>query len=414
MKKVWNTLRSMRFGILLLILVAACSLAGSLIPQGREMSWYAENYPSFHPVLMLLQLNDVFKSWYFLVLVGLLALNLTLCSVVRGMKVLRGGKTLLEEAARRPNGAALTAEERAKLEKHLEESGCRVEEIGGARVYSKRLIGRLGSFVTHLAILLTLIFGAAGLWLPQVTDRDCMPGESVRLQDGSEFAVLSFRTSDENGRLDYASRIAVVLPDGRSRSGEISVNHPLSCGPYKVYQQTYGTAGTVTVTNLATGGGDDFLLPDPAFLTLDGVNGLWVLAVYPDYYYTPQGVLTPTGAANGEYPNPVYLLQRSEDGENTQAVAFPGDEIELGGLSFRFKAPEKYPGLRIKYTPPAVNALLFASFALMILGLVLTFFLQPVLVRVDGEGYAVCGPKPEGTRLELRALLEEKEREDQA
>ena len=413
MKKVWRILRSMRFGIFLLILVAACSLAGSLIPQGREMSWYVENYPSFHPALMLLRLNDVFKSWYFLVLVVLLALNLTLCSVVRGASVLRGGRLFLEEAARRPNEAALTAEELGKLERRLEESGCRVEEIGGARVYSKRLIGRCGSFVTHLAILLTLIFGAAGLWLPQVTDRDCMPGESVRLQDGSEFAVLSFRTADESGRLDYASRIAVVLPDGRSRSGEISVNHPLSCGPYKVYQQSYGTAGSVTVTNLATGGSDVFLLPDPAFLTLDGLNGLWVLAVFPDYYYTPQGSLVPTGAANGEYPNPVYLLQRSEDGANTQAVAFPGDEIELGGLAFRFNAPEKYPGLRIKYTPPAVNALLFAAFALMILGLILTFFAQPVLVKVDGEGYAVCGPKPEGVRLELRALLEEEKKEDE-
>ncbi len=412
MKKVWNTLRSMRFGILLLVLIGLCSVAGSLIPQGREMSWYVENYPRFHPVLMTLQLYGVFKSWYFLVLTALLCLNLTLCSVVRIASVVRGGRTLLPDAAKLPDAVKLSPEGVKKLEEHLSAAGCRSEELGSARVYGKNPIGRYGSFLTHLAILLTVLFGAAGLYLPQVVDRDCLPGESIRLSDGAEFAVRSFRTTDESGKLDYASELVIVLPDGRSRLGEISVNHPMSLGPYKVYQQTYGTAGSVTVTNLATGGSDDFLLPDPAFLTLDNHNGLWVLAVYPDYYYTPDGVLTPTGAANGEYPNPVYLLQRSEDDVNTQEIAFPGTVIELGGLSYRFNAPERYPGLRIKYTPPIVNTLLFAAFALMIAGLFVTFFLQPVLVKVDDEGYTVGGPKPEGMRLELKELLSGYEREE--
>ena len=412
MKKVWNYLRSMRFGILLLVLIGLCSVAGSLIPQGREMSWYVENYPSFHPALMLLQLYGVFKSWYFLVLMALLCLNLTLCSVLRITSVVRTGRTLLSDAARLPDAVELTAEGVRKLEEHLASTGCRRSGQGSARVYSRHLVGRYGSFLTHLAILLTVLFGAAGLYLPQVVDRDCLPGESVRLTDGANFAVSAFRSNDENGRLDYASDLTITLPDGRSRSGEISVNHPMSLGPYKVYQQTYGTAGSVTVTNLATGGSDDFLLPDPAFLTLDNVNGLWVLAVYPDYYLTPEGVITPTGSASGDYPNPVYLLQRSEDGIDTQEVAFPGTVIEVGGLAFRFNAPEHYPGLRIKYTPAIINTLLFAAFALMIAGLFVTFFLQPVLVKVDDEGYTVCGPKPEGMRLELKELLGGYEREE--
>ena len=86
--------------------------------------------------------------------------------------------------------------------------------------------------------------------------------------------------------------------------------------------------------------------------------------------------------------------------------------IELGGLSYRFNDPAQYPGLRIKYTPPLVNTLLFASFALMILGLYITFFMQPVLIKVDGVGYAVGGPKPEGTRIELKEFLKGYEREE--
>jgi len=421
MKKIWNYLRSMRFGILLLILIALCSLIGSLIPQGEEIAFYAERYPGMHPVLLVLQLHHIFQTWYFLLLAALLALNLTLCSVLRIFSVVKTGKSLLADTARLPDTVRLTEEGVRRLEQHLQTRGCRKSEIGGVRVYCRNRIGRYGSFLTHLALLLTLIFATAGLYLPRTVDQNCMPGESVSLNDGLRasgapvlVAVDSFRMTDTSGRLDYASRIRVTLPDGRSREGEISVNHPLSFGAYKIYQQSYGTAGSVTVTNLQTGGSDRFLLPDPAFLTLDGVNGLWILGVYPDYSLSADGVLVPKSSSGGAWPNPVYLLQRAENGEATQAVAFPGDTMELGGLGYRFDAPEMYPGLRVKYTPPAVNALLFASFALLVAALFITFFLQPVLVKADDEGYAVGGPKPEGMRIELRTLLSGYEKEGES
>ena len=51
------------------------------------------------------------------------------------------------------------------------------------------------------------------------------------------------------------------------------------------------------------------------------------------------------------------------------------------------------------------NALLIASFMLMIAGLYVTFFCEPVLVKADAEGYAVGGPRPERLRIELEELL---------
>ena len=83
MKKLSRYLQSMRFGLLLLGLIAACSVIGTVIPQGREISWYAQTYKSYHGIMLLLKLNDVFHSWYFQSLLALLGLNLTLCSVLR-------------------------------------------------------------------------------------------------------------------------------------------------------------------------------------------------------------------------------------------------------------------------------------------------------------------------------------------
>ena len=65
----------------------------------------------------------------------------------------------------------------------------------------------------------------------------------------------------------------------------------------------------------------------------------------------------------------------------------------------------------VKHVSTAVNGLLIAAFTLMILGLYITFFLEPVLVRTDAAGYAVLGPKPERMRIELGAEFKQYERE---
>ena len=50
---------------------------------------------------------------------------------------------------------------------------------------------------------------------------------------------------------------------------------------------------------------------------------------------------------------------------------------------------------------------MIAAFAVLTVGLYITFFMQPVLVKVTEEGYTVAGTKPEGTRVELEQALEE-------
>ena len=186
----------------------------------------------------------------------------------------------------------------------------------------------------------------------------------------------------------------------------------MSFGPYKVYQQSYGTAGSVTVTNLSNGGSDTFFLTELSFLSLDNVNGVWFVALFPDHITDPEGNLVPVDTGDHSYPAPVYYVQTVEGESKTLRLLLPGEVVEIAPLRFTFNDPVSYPGLRIKHTPQLVNALLIACFALMVAGLFLIFFLPPVLVKVDGEGYAVGGPKPEGIRLELQALLQEYIKED--
>lgn len=413
-KKLVNFLRSMTFGMILLGLILLCSFPGSVIAQGNTPDWYVQAYPDWHGWILRLGLDDVFGSWYFITLLALLCLNLTLCSLIRIRSVVKASRNAAGAAAFRKTQVFLTGEGVANLHQLLAERRYKKEAFGDTTVYSKNAIGWYGSFITHLAILLTVLFGAAALYLPKVTDQTCMPGSYLAMEDGTSIAVESFRIENEEGKLDYASIIEISLPDGRT-SGQkrISVNHPLSFGGYKVYQQTYGTAGAVAVRNAQTGGEDRFILNEMCFLSLDSINGVWFEALYPGYIRDESGNFTLITQTSGSYEDPVYQVLVASEGVYTPVMVFPGETLSVGGVDFTFESPVEYPGLRIKRTPEAVMALLFAAFALMILGLWFCFFQPPAIVVVRDEGYAVAGPKPQGLALELAALFESYTRKEE-
>ena len=402
----------MRFGIILLVLIALCSIVGTVIPQSREIAWYAQTYRSFHGYILLLRLNRVFESWYFIALLVLLCLNLSLCSILRICSVVKAAKGETERAAKTPDTVRLTPEGTEKLRERLTDMRCRAENVGEATVWHRHSFGRYGTFITHLSILLTVIFGALALYTPTVTDRDCMPGESIFMDDGTEIHVHDFRMADDTGRLDYRSHVQITLPDGRrSEIAELKVNHPFSFGPWKLFQQTFGTAGSVTVTDLENGGSDDFLLTEQSYLSADGKSGILYDTLYPDFIRDPGGEVTLITITQGSYPHPIYQAETFSDGVFTPVLAEPGDELTVNNLRFRFNAPVDYPGIRIKHVSRLWNGALVAAFTMMIVGLYITFFYEPVLVKTDREGYAVLGPKPERMRIELGEELKEYESE---
>ena len=87
--KLIKFLRSMTFGMILLGLILLCSFPGSVIAQGNTPDWYVQTYPDWHGVILKLGLDDVFGSWYFIALLVLLCMNLTLCSLIRIRNVVK-------------------------------------------------------------------------------------------------------------------------------------------------------------------------------------------------------------------------------------------------------------------------------------------------------------------------------------
>ena len=134
MNRIKDFLRSMRFGIILLALVAACSVIGTVIPQGREIAWYAQNYGGFHAAIIILRLYDIFHSWYFIAIMLLLGVNLTLCSLLRISKVTSAAQNESARAANMPDTVRLTPEGVELLRDHMQNMRCRVTRVGCCEV----------------------------------------------------------------------------------------------------------------------------------------------------------------------------------------------------------------------------------------------------------------------------------------
>lgn len=410
MKKAINFFRSMKFGMLLLVLVIVCSFAGSLIVQQREPMEYVNRYGAdAAKVILALGLDDVFSAPYFIVLMAALCVNLTLCSVARLPAVLGASARLRAQALAAPAKQALTAGQAQKLGAHLRRSRFRCEEKDGQLLYMKNPVGFWGALLVHLSFLLILIVGVAAVLTAQVKDETVMPGDTLTLENGARVTVESFRIEDETGTLDYASQLTAVSADGqRQVSRLVRVNEPLSFEGCKIYQQTYGTAGQLRIDRASNGSSEVLTLTEPCFLTLNGRDGVFFQALYPGYVRGEDGSVTLITSTSGAYTDPVYDLLSVAGGMTTPVLAFPGETLTIGEVSFTMLDPVSYPGLRIKRIHPAVLGALYAVFVLMIAALYICFFMPPVAVRLSPDGYAVVSPKTQtGLLLEIEALLKE-------
>ncbi|MBI5622342.1 MAG: cytochrome c biogenesis protein ResB [Elusimicrobia bacterium] len=64
----------------LLPLLIAASILGTLIPQGEGPEWYMERFGTWAGLLRGLQIDDLYHSYWFVFLLAMLAVNITLCS----------------------------------------------------------------------------------------------------------------------------------------------------------------------------------------------------------------------------------------------------------------------------------------------------------------------------------------------
>ena len=87
---LFSLFASVQLALFLLFLLASTSIIGTLVPQNSPFDFYVERY-GFKTArfFQLLDIPDMYNSWWFLGLLTLFALNLIVCSIERIPQVIR-------------------------------------------------------------------------------------------------------------------------------------------------------------------------------------------------------------------------------------------------------------------------------------------------------------------------------------
>ncbi|MGH2765302.1 MAG: cytochrome c biogenesis protein ResB [Actinomycetota bacterium] len=278
---VLRTLRSMRTALILLLLVGAASVFGSLVPQATTAPAAVADLfltrPGLARVYRALGLFDVYGSWWFTLLYVLLLISLASCLIPRSRALVRGlrqrpqpmrdldGMRHFAEAVVPGPPEAVLDRSRAVLRRRrfrvaAAEPGLAAEK-GGAREW--------GSLLFHWSLFLILVgavygkgFGLRGVatvvegqtWTEAHASYDLPPEEGRFFTEGMHSGV-QLRLEDFDATYhpsglprDFVSRVEVVGTSGRPGGpAEIRVNDPLGVGGVKVFQSGYGWAPVVEV-----------------------------------------------------------------------------------------------------------------------------------------------------------------------
>ncbi len=402
----------MRFAIILLVVLTLACAGGSFIPQGQTLSWYAAQYSERTAGLILaLGLDDVFHSWWFLLLTAFLCGNLLLCNLLRLKPLLERTKLAGEyrETEQPTVSLTLDSEPETVFSKLSMPKPQETTDSSGRRVLfsTKNRIGNWGAWVCHLGILLLII----GFTLGQMTHREYtvygVAGQTKPIGDtGLLLTIEDFEVALREDDTVEQYRADISVTDGsRVENSSVRVNEPADLFGMRFYQNSTGWAAKVTVEKNGEAI-QESLLCAGEFVPVEDRPELVVLfnAFYPDYVMRPgEGPATLSGQLN----NPGYLYSLYYNEEILGMNVLTGDEaITVDDYTIRFSDPQSYTLLQIKQDHFTLLALLGG--VVVLIGLFIAFYLQPKkLWAVEtGDGWSVCGVCRKGGSLFREQLLE--------
>ena len=264
---IWRLLTSVRFAVFFIAALAAFGLMGVLIPQIPEAmrgndaavdAWVESERGTFGPLtepMHRLGLFNVFHAKWFLVALGFLVVNVTVCTFNRWSPTFRNvfhppkrvPDSFFERAHNRAALDAAPADDVERALRGMRFSVERTEEGGATYVFADRYPWtQLATFASHMALILFIAgglvtaltgftanaFAGEGTTVPVFAVKD--PNQmQVRIDD----AVGVY--GDKGNALDFRTHLTIFRNGEEVKSGTATVNNPLEYGGYRFHQAAF-------------------------------------------------------------------------------------------------------------------------------------------------------------------------------
>lgn len=393
-QSLYKTLASMKLSVFIFLTLAACSLVGTLLPQGiTEHELHTRYTPGVARVIDYLGLNDLYHTGWFRLLLLLLALNLVVCTIQRLPKTMKQLKQRDEHVTPEkltkfaysrqidsplpreevePQLAAIVASEFGPV-RELEESGAYVGVAEKGR-WSRWMV-----YVVHLSVLLILIGALIGSMLGFKGYMNIVEGgtsQEVRLYRGDASVTLPFKVRcddfdvsfyDTGAPKEYRSDLTIIDHGKPVLSRPIIVNDPLSYDGVTLYQSSYGAIlkqAEVELQNKDSGKIYKLTLPYGETQTIPGTSDKVQIV---DYQQNMSQFGPAVGIAlfrEGQKPAGSWILVKMPQ--------FHGNKIENYQVSVLKAEDGYYTGLQVKKDPGVW--IVYAGFIAMLIGIGMTFY----------------------------------------
>jgi len=270
-QKSLKIITGVKFAILILALIAIASSIGSFIEQDESILFYQKNYPVNNPILGFvtwklirqLELDHVYRTWWFFSLLFFLVFSLTSCTLTRQFPIFSNSKDYLFKQKKK---AFLNLPFSIKFKNifYLKENiVSKLQELNfyiyqkGNLIYGyKGLIGRISPILVHFSLIIILIGSFIGAFNNFKAQEILPKGELFHIQNPIQIGwftalpTLPIRINDfwveyENNRIhQFYSNLSILDNFGNElKQQTISVNNPLHFQGIDYYQSDWNLLG---------------------------------------------------------------------------------------------------------------------------------------------------------------------------
>ncbi len=418
----WNIFKSVKLAVFLLITLAIVAIVGTLIPQGEESIGFVMRLrPETFRIFSVLGLFDVYHTLWFRAILGLLALNLVVCSIDRLPKAWKRMKARPPVDMKRPfedlnednvlvlKGKMELISKRVKgfLQKIAKDIRSKSTDTGCFFYFEEGRYSHLGVYIVHLSIIIILLGGIIGSIWGFEGYMNILEGEKrdvVRLIRRVKPLRLGFYVRCDRFLVDYykngmpkeyMSELTFITGQKEVKR-QVRVNHPVKFRGITFYQASYGVSigdsSCIKIINRLSGKsfkvdlklGQSYQIPDTGTV-------IKLVDIRKDF--------ARAGPA-------IFLLVRLKQGKEMKLILFK----DMGLAKKRLPAPmlnaamfnpsliepytfivkdiptRYYTGLQVSKDPGV--PIVWTGFLMLIIGLMVTFFTshKRIWVRIIKKG----------------------------
>jgi cytochrome c biogenesis protein len=271
-KTVVPVIADLRLAIVLLFLIAAFSIFGTIIEQNQSLAFYQANYPEdpalfgflTWKVLLFIGLDHVYKTWWFLSLLVLFGNSLTACTFTHQFPALNAAQRWKfyqqpRQFQKLALSTSLETNELDTLSAALNQKRYKVHVEGNALYARKGLVGKIGPIIVHVSLILILLSGIIGALAGFMAQEMVPSGENLTVQNIVQAGPLAKNRIPRDWSLnvnrfwiDYTpdgsidqfySDLSVINAEGKEVDRQtIHVNKPLSYRGVTFYQTDWSIA----------------------------------------------------------------------------------------------------------------------------------------------------------------------------